>query len=519
MEPTRHIVIGPPGTGKTTYLARQVRRAVDAGEAPTVVSLTRAAAKEAAGRNLPINDERVSTLHAQCYRALGYPDLADTDKGIKKWNEHCPPYALSFSMDIDDNTGIPLGGTPADDFMLEYQSSRAMMLDRSHLKGQTAIFAKRWEDWKKQEELLDFTDLLEKAITEIPSAPNPSSVIFVDESQDLSKLEMSVIEQWAQDAGKLIIVGDPWQCLYEWRGTDPQMMMGSDARVLSQSYRLPHQIARYALSWMEKMPGFSPIIYKARNCEGRVLQDAGIWQKPESGKFMQRVEADISAGKSVMLLTSCGYMLQPLIGVIRDRGIPFHNPYRRKAYSWNPLYQFRRTNYTAVERVLAFLAPSTKMRVDYDGVMAWLSVIKATNITVKRDDLKEKPAGALTPEWVAERVNDETLTAWFNGDLDWLESQLLKSGNSMRYPLKVAQKRGHEELENDPQLIIGTIHSVKGGEADSVYLFPDISKSGAEEWETRKGRAAIYRLFYVGITRAKETLTVMSPSSALTVPI
>ena len=73
-------------------------------------------------------------------------------------------------------------------------------------------------------------------------------------------------------------------------------------------------------------------------------------------------------------------------------------------------------------------------------------------------------------------------------------------------------------LEQPPQVIIGTIASVKGGEADSVYLWPDLSPAGIEEWHSRD-KSAIYRLFYVGITRAKETLTILAPSSNLTVNI
>ena len=74
-----HTVIGPPGTGKTQYVARQVELAVEAGETPTVVSLTRTAAKEAAGR-VSLSRERVSTLHSQAFRALGTPEIADTPR-------------------------------------------------------------------------------------------------------------------------------------------------------------------------------------------------------------------------------------------------------------------------------------------------------------------------------------------------------------------------------------------------------------------------------------------------------
>ena len=58
-----------------------------------------------------------------------------------------------------------------------------------------------------------------------------------------------------------------------------------------------------------------------------------------------------------------------------------------------------------------------------------------------------------------------------------------------------------------PQIIVGTIHSVKGGEADTVFIIPDISYSAFELAENnREGWDSITRLFYVAATRAKEKL-------------
>ena len=45
----------------------------------------------------------------------------------------------------------------------------------------------------------------------------------------------------------------------------------------------------------------------------------------------------LERGKNVMFLTSCGYMLRPIIAVLRKHGIPFHNPYRKSNGFWNPL--------------------------------------------------------------------------------------------------------------------------------------------------------------------------------------
>lgn len=71
-------IFGPPGTGKTTNLTRQIRRAVQRfGESSVLVtSFSRAAAAELAGQDLPISSDRIGTLHSHCWHALGRPEIA-----------------------------------------------------------------------------------------------------------------------------------------------------------------------------------------------------------------------------------------------------------------------------------------------------------------------------------------------------------------------------------------------------------------------------------------------------------
>jgi superfamily I DNA/RNA helicase len=80
----------------------------------------------------------------------------------------------------------------------------------------------------------------------------------------------------------------------------------------------------------------------------------------------------------------------------------------------------------------------------------------------------------------------------------------------------VAEAHGAETLTKTPQIIAGTIHSVKGGEADVVYLFPDLSYAGMTEW-IGNGTAAVRRLFYVGMTRSRESLILCQRASSRSV--
>ena len=45
----------------------------------------------------------------------------------------------------------------------------------------------------------------------------------------------------------------------------------------------------------------------------------------------------------------------------------------------------------------------------------------------------------------------------------------------IQFPSEVAAHQGGQSLVDTPQVIVGTIHSVKGGQADVVYLFPGLS--------------------------------------------
>ena len=87
-------IFGPPGTGKTTNLTRQIRRAVDrfGKDSVLVTSFSRAAAAELAGRDLPLSADRVGTLHSHCWHALGRPEIAEVH--VDEWNRQIPTCGL-----------------------------------------------------------------------------------------------------------------------------------------------------------------------------------------------------------------------------------------------------------------------------------------------------------------------------------------------------------------------------------------------------------------------------------------
>jgi len=97
---------GPPGTGKTTWLARQIRHAKDRyfGSEIVVCSFTRAAAVEIASRETGIPKQNVGTIHSLCFRAMDAPTIIETDRDLlgewnRKFGHIWPVHAGKFNLD------------------------------------------------------------------------------------------------------------------------------------------------------------------------------------------------------------------------------------------------------------------------------------------------------------------------------------------------------------------------------------------------------------------------------------
>lgn len=543
------LVIGPPGTGKTTDLSRMVREAVQAGETPLVCSLTRTAAQEVAGRDLPIPRDQVGTLHSHALRALGRPEVYLGHLG--DWNSAQPGLALSRGIvDPDEPTERQESGMPGDDHAESYHLLRARCVDREAWPATTRYFAERWEAWKRDTECVDFSDMIEQAAEVYPESE--PTVLFVDEAQDHSQLELELLRAWATRAGRLVLVGDPWQALYEWRGAHPEMFQRETAggrRVLSNSFRVPRRVHSMAIRWVRQLSTYEPIEYEPRMAVGSVGLLGATWREPV--RVLDLAAEHVGQGETVMIAASCGYMLVPTITALKEAGVPYSNPWRTKRGDWNPLTGG--SGVSMAQRLLALLSP---FGVDEDdsfnfGCNAncpawstqdfarWAVVLKAKGV-IKRgqkkvieemlkvrdsaisetliaaDDLDqyfEEGTVQLLRAALDGRVSPEELVSWWGRSL---RDDIKRT--ALQFPLRVRDRLGLESLNDSPRIFIGTIHSFKGAEADNVVVFPDLSPSGMREWDqVGAPRDSVVRTFYVGMTRARERLFIGDPAGGLAV--
>jgi superfamily I DNA/RNA helicase len=105
--------------------------------------------------------------------------------------------------------------------------------------------------------------------------------------------------------------------------------------------------------------------------------------------------------------------------------------------------------------------------------------------------------------------------------LRWWSRRVAPSFHArVQFPVAAALAGGPDALEESPRVIVGTIHSVKGGEADVVFLFPDVSPAGDAAYQKHgPQRDSVIRLFYVGMTRARHTLYICQRESPTAVTI
>ncbi|MBT7188374.1 ATP-dependent helicase [Candidatus Bathyarchaeota archaeon] len=485
-------VYGAPGCGKTSWIEKTAGACAKKymGDQVSICSLTNAAVQEVASRHIDIPKENLTTLHARCKRALSAGDPAES-------------HAKEF-MEENKKWRIGLGGNVLSRELSLYERSqilRQQMIPESNWSSPVREFSKAWKQWCTDTGRMDFTGWLETSLKVRPLPPQ--QVVFVDEAQDHTPLQLAVINSWK--ARTIVLVGDADQSIYEWSGVIPDAFSSNkiseeNERILEQSYRVPREVHRVATKFIRRVKNREERPYHPRDEEGEVKK---IGYSLDDTKFSSNLPKGLleKEDETYMIISSCAYMLNPLVDTLMRLRIPFHNPYRKGNHKWNPLEKpFACMN--------AFMVKDRMWTGDEASEWAGLIETKAGFKSRKKKKFlrmcKELGSLPVKPEDIRNHFTEEYEKRVMKRDLNVIREAV--NGQPWRYALDV-----YSNDKNTPRLIIGTIHSVKGGESDNVILFPDLSSAGVREYLGR-GADGIHRLFYVGMTRARESLHLCSRS-------
>lgn len=544
-------IFGPPGTGKTTSLStKYIPDALNkfGRDKIVVLSFTKNGAIELATKKsretdtpIDIEESHIGTIHSICYNALGRPKIAETMTDV--WNKVNTTEKLHTKKDTDDDLDLDFGNDSiggdrvrGETLLRALNIKRNRMIPEKIWSPSLQNFYKRWKEFKDDLDCIDFTDMIELCLRDKPYAPGRPEVIFVDEAQDSSKLQLSLIRSWGQDAKWIVLVGDDDQAIFSWAGASPDAMLQPEIPdenkiILKQSYRLPRAVFERANRLVHKISTRQAKEYSPRRddngeiVEGKVREIAADYRSPEP--VVADIKNKISAGEDVMVMASCSFMLENVIKLFRNAGIPYQNRYRRKRSDWNPLAEIGKHKISTKNMFLNFMGHGEDENYwDVAQFVSWASRIEVSDSGLKRkygthgldmlkQALKENQDGLHTSRNFLKQLLTETAyERAMARDTDWFFSHTKnRYQKTISYVQTIYKNYGIDGLQNEPLVSIGTIHSFKGGEATNCYVFPDISQQADDEMHLSvEGRDSVYRVFYVACTRARKELILLSPA-------
>lgn len=564
--PEVYKVIGAPGTGKTT-------RVVGNPELPDVTSLvmenlqeypwedqmivtyTKAGTEEAAERLSKILDEpkylideNVRTIHSACYHTL---DI-DQDQVVQHWNkkQFCGIHDLDYGWD-DDEDDI-MGADKAEgnalfDLYGWLQSNRKELEEWKDCPADwtgdddPVFLMRKWEEYKDENNLVGFGDMIEMVVTKARNQlenlgwgvlfPDDSvsdnemfksaredperdpeilrgmgafldtKVMYVDEVQDLTPLQWDWYLAQKLVCEKVYIGGDDDQTIYGWAGANPDFMLDEegDFEVLDKTYRIPKEV------W-ETCDGVIRQVDKRQEKEVTPHGDGGEVVKMIRPSPRQLVEH--AQEGSVFILFRARYMIDEFTDNLHSLGIPYDN--MSTFDTWDDDVQAVRDGLAKIE--------NDEERLSGDELQALLDV--ATDDMLDKDNSfspTEKAFGNFSGVEV-DRAKDmfDLSGAYSNNRFDYRKFIEQADDDELNYYQKEAIKgnirAGNEDMDYE-RVRIGTIHSSKGKEAETVILCLDSTKTilqnMAEDTRSEPDKRisdAERRVYYVGMTRASEKL-------------
>jgi len=490
------IILGPPGTGKTTTLLNLVDQFIQDGVRPKQIgyfSFTKRAATEAATRaadkfGLDKDNDLAffRTLHSYAFNQLGMTKekMLGADD-YREFGEKCgiPIKTAKFSESDgtfnSDNEYLTIINTAAVKRidLLDYYDSRQNILDIE--RSTLFLLSEELKRFKKEKGLKDFNDLLEDFIAK--ESINKFKVLFIDEAQDLSLLQWEMVRKIWSRAEKTYIAGDDDQAIFKWAGADVDHFIAlkeevDDIQTLDQSYRIPggpiHELSQKIIGQVQNRFDKN---YKPRAEEGVLRRYSDITQ------------VDMSEG-NWLVLSSANHFLDQVKEVCELRG-------------W--YYQYKGRNSIPLKLLLALNNWEAWRKGGLLNQLEIKNIYEYLGSSVLEGFRKGKTLHAEEKYSLEECQKDHGLlvtTVWYEAfeGLDAMTENYIRN-----------MRANGETLNRNPRIIMSTIHGAKGGEADKVLLMQDITNAALETFSYDPDE--LHRLFYTGATRAKRELHVLDP--------
>lgn len=466
-----NILLGPPGTGKTTKLLSIMDEALESGIRPekiAFISFTRRAireAKERVSRKFNIDKSKLTnfrTLHSFAFHNVGI-----NRKSLME-ESHYTQLALELGIELTQKTGtvdsdITLGVYPGD-----VSGDRGIFLDTVSRNAMIPL-KEAWEmypnddtdfqemeriqeglkQYKQKYSVFDYTDLLEVFLRD--ELYLDLSLLLIDEAQDLTKLQWKCVERISGMSATTYVAGDDDQAIFKWSGADISYFIDLPGKVevLNHSYRLPDKVHSYATN----------MLIDIKNRRKKVFNSSGEVGTVEYIYDLDNV--DLSTGGTWLILARTQFDLLNYFEYLRNSSIYF---------SFRDIGPNKSMFGRAIQSFIRLQKGEQIPSKDFNSMKIFSSY---------ELDLKMR--------W----------TDYF----DQLPFEHLRYYNEL--------EENGVDLLLPPRVQLSTIHGAKGTEADNVVVCPDMTWKTYQEMMDRPEDEA--RLFYVAVTRAKKNLYLLTP--------
>ena len=273
--------------------------------------------------------------------------------------------------------------------------------------------------------------------------------------------------------------GDDDQAIYRWAGADVDhfITLEGGSETLSQSYRIPRVVHSLAEGIASRITMRFPKRYEPKKEEGKLVRINSV------------ASLDMSED-SWLVMAQAGYLLQSVAQDLKAGGYLFtyrgHRSISERqslaVNGWERLRSGKMVTGDVARKIYSFMSIKTRVTrgfkklpgLDDDG-------------EVSLEQLQEH-FGLLATK-----------------DMIWHEAMDNLPETDRAYI--IALLRRGEKFNAEPRITVSTIHGSKGGEADNVVLFTDLSPAADEQM--RRNPDDMHRVFYVAVTRTKNALYVV----------
>ena len=517
-------ILAGAGTGKTRTITYRIAHLIDQGfvvpQKVLAVTFTSRAAGEMRDRlrTMGIGGVQARTFHAAALRQLRYfwPQVA----GDLPWTliDNKFPLVARATRTV----GLEPDKELVRDLLGEIEWAKASLItpegyagaiENSHREPpaaaeKVAAVYKRYEEAKTSPEgmALDFDDLLLHVAGALENAPavaeefrNQYQTFVVDEYQDVTPLQQRVLEGWLGQRDDLTVVGDANQTIYSFTGATPDYLLNFSRTYphgtvvkLQRDYRSTPEVTDLANTVISKATGREA----GTRLELQGMRDPG--PEPTFASYPDEPSEARDVAAQIKKLIAAGTPARE-IAVL----------YRINAQS------------AVFEQALADAGVVYQVR-GGEGFFTRPEIREAINVLVsatRRNDLPDDPVAvakaafaplglsATEPEGARQRERWQTLNA-----LVELIADIVRTGEATNLPGVLGSLRQRAEAKQPPAVdgvTLASLHAAKGLEWDAVFLVGLVEKTLPISHAIKAGDDQIEeerRLFYVGITRAREHL-------------